>query len=176
MATWKQQGGYIEKYLIALEQFSVAADRDALEQQTKLLAKRINTAATSNADMAKLSTSISASDRKALEALSTSAIIESTHGKVLSRVLQRDALLIGTQLAVMSAMLAKFNDMIASRALLKLDENYRVNIVQPFVESGSYPQLGTKQWQTILSRQHNSTNCRRQLHCQERLCRFGSKT
>ncbi len=61
------------------------------------------------------------------------------HGQALARILQRDADMIGTQLKLLSKVLATYAEWIGARNDIEIKEFYRESVVKPFAATGDLP-------------------------------------
>ena len=71
-------------------------------------------------------------ERTALAKLS-GLVARQVHGQALARVLERDAPMIGTQLKLMSKILATYSEWIRARSDMELKAFYDAQVVKPFI-------------------------------------------
>jgi len=66
-------------------------------------------------------------------------VAREVHGQALARILQRDADMIGTQLKLLSKVLATYAEWIGARNDIEIKEFYRESVVKPFAATGDLP-------------------------------------
>ena len=92
---------------------------------------------------------LSADERTAIAKLA-GLVARQVHGQALARILERDADMIGTQLKVLSKVLATYAAWIRARSDMEFQTFYRESVVKPFVAPGELPGGWDKDVRTYL--------------------------
>ena len=126
------------EYFAHLEQFAKQDISASFETAAGGLVDSINKMGNALENNPKANAKISNAERTALAKLS-GLVARQVHGKALARILKRDASMIGTQLKLMSKILATYSEWIRARSDMELKEFYRERVVKPFVATGELP-------------------------------------
>jgi hypothetical protein len=129
----------LAEYFDDLEQFAKQDISTPFETATGGLIDSINKVGKGVENNPKANATISSAERTALAKLS-GLVARQVHGQALARVLERDAPMIGTQLKLMSKILATYSEWIRARSDVELKEFYRDRVVKPFVGTGELPE------------------------------------
>ncbi len=136
--TSNQLLGLLAEYFAALEQFAKQNVSASFETATGGLIDSINKVSTAVENDPKAKAKISDAERNALAKLS-GLVAHQVHGQALARILERDASMIGTQLKLISKILATYAEWIRARSDMELKDFYRDQVVKPFVANGELP-------------------------------------
>jgi hypothetical protein len=128
----------LAEYFGDLERFAKQDISTSFETGTGGLVDSINKIGNAVENNPKANAKISDAERTSLAKLS-GLVARQVHGQVLARVLERDASMIGTQLKLMSKILATYSEWIRARSDMELKEFYRDRVVKPFVGTGELP-------------------------------------
>ncbi len=128
----------LAEYFAGLEQFAKQDISTPFETATGGLVDSINKSGQVVENNPKANAKISDAERTALAKLS-GLVARQVHGQAIARVLERDASMIGTQLKLMSKILATYSEWIRDRSDMELKEVYREQVVKPFVGTGELP-------------------------------------
>jgi len=128
----------LAEYFADLEQFAKQDISTSFETGTGGLVDSINKIGKTVENNSKANAKISDAERTALAKLS-GLVARQVHGQALARVLERDTSMIGTQLKLMSKILATYSEWIRARSDMELKEFYRDRVVKPFVGTGELP-------------------------------------
>jgi hypothetical protein len=124
--------GLLAEYFADLEQFAKQDISTPFEMATGGLVDSINRISDALATNPQARATVSEAEHTSLAKLS-GLVAYQVHGQVLARVLERDASMIGTQLKLMSKILATYSGWIRARSNMELQEFYSNRIVKPFV-------------------------------------------
>lgn len=136
--TSNQLLGMLAEYFDDLEQFAKQDISTSFEAATGGLVDSINKVGKAVEKNPKANAKISDAERSALAKLS-GLVARQVHGQAVAKVLERDAPMIGTQLKLMSKILATYSKWINDRSFMELEEFYRDRVVKPFVATGELP-------------------------------------
>jgi len=128
----------LAEYFADLEQFAKQDISTSFETATGGLVDSINKVGSTVESNTQAKAKISDAERTSLAKLS-GLVARQVHGQALARVLERDASMIGTQLKLMSKILATYSEWIRARSDMELKEFYRDRVVKPFVATGDLP-------------------------------------
>ncbi|HVO83099.1 MAG TPA: hypothetical protein VMU60_01620 [Syntrophobacteria bacterium] len=128
----------LAEYFADLEQFAKQDISTSFETATGGLVDGINKVGQAVESNPQAKAKISDAERTALAKLS-GLVARQVHGYALARILERDASMIGTQLKLMSKILATYSEWILARSTMELKEFYRDRVVKPFAASGELP-------------------------------------
>jgi hypothetical protein len=148
----------LAEYFADLEQFAKQDISASFETATGGLVDSINKVGGTLENNTQAKAKISDAERTSLSKLS-GMVARQVHGQALARILERDAVMIGTQLKLMSKILATYSEWIRSRSDMELKEFYRDRVVKPFVVSGDLP----GKWEQDVRRYLQGTNLSGQL-------------
>jgi len=148
----------LAEYFADLEQFAKQDISTSFETATGELVDSINKVGGTVENNTQAKAKISDAERTSLAKLS-GLVARQVHGQALAQVLERDATMIGTQLKLMSKILATYSEWIRSRSDIELKEFYRDRVVKPFVATGDLP----GQWEQNVRRYLQGTNLSAQL-------------
>lgn len=136
-------------YFANLEQFATQDVGGSVEMATGGLTDSINKLGAAIENNPEAKATLSASERTAIAKLS-GAVARQVHGQALARILERDAAMIGTQLKLLSKVLATYAEWIGVRSEMEIKALYRDNVVKPFVAAGELPGGWDKDVRTYL--------------------------
>jgi len=125
-------------YFASLGQFAKQDVGGSVETATKGLTDSINKLGSAIENNPEAKAKLSDSERTAIAKLS-GAVARQVHGQALARILERDAGMIGTQLKLLSKVLATYAAWIGARSEMEIKELYRDNVVKPFAASKELP-------------------------------------
>jgi hypothetical protein len=128
----------LAEYFTDLEQFAKQDVAASMETATGGLVDSINKVGSTVENNTQAKAKISDAERTSLSKLS-GLVARQVHGQALARILERDAVMIGTQLKLMSKILATYSEWIRSRSDMEIKEFYRDRVVKPFVATGDLP-------------------------------------
>lgn len=148
----------LAEYFADLEQFAKQDISASFETATGGLVDSINKAGSTVENNTQAKAKISDAERTSLSKLS-GMVARQVHGQALAQILERDAVMIGTQLKLMSKILATYSEWIRSRSDMELKEFYRDRVVKPFVATGDLP----GKWEQDVRRYLQGTNLSAQL-------------
>jgi len=129
----------LAEYFAGLEEFAKQDISTPFETETGGLVDSINKAGNTVEKNPEAKKKISDAERASIAKLS-GLVARQVHGQALARVLERDAPMIGTQLKLMSKILATYSEWIRARSDMELKEFYRDRVVKPFVGTGELPE------------------------------------
>ena len=158
VTTSNQLLALLAEYFADLEQFAKQDISTSFETATGELVDSINKVGGTVENNTQAKAKISDAERTSLAKLS-GLVARQVHGQALAQVLERDATMIGTQLKLMSKILATYSEWIRSRSDIELKEFYRDRVVKPFVATGDLP----GQWEQNVRRYLQGTNLSAQL-------------
>jgi hypothetical protein len=158
VTTSNQLLALLAEYFADLEQFAKQDISTSFETATGGLVDSINKVGSTVENNTQAKAKISDAERTSLSKLS-GLVARQVHGQALAQILERDAVMIGTQLKLMSKILATYSEWIRSRSDMELKEFYRDRVVKPFVASGDLP----GKWEQDVRRYLQGTNLSAQL-------------
>jgi hypothetical protein len=158
VTTSNQLLALLAEYFADLEQFAKQDISTSFETATGGLVDSINKVGGTVENNTQAKAKISDAERTSLAKLS-GLVARQVHGQALAQILERDAVMIGTQLKLMSKILATYSEWIRSRSDMELKEFYRDRVVKPFVASGDLP----GKWEQDVRRYLQGTNLSAQL-------------
>jgi len=126
------------EYFANLEKFAKQEISASFETATGGLIDSINDVSQAVEASPQAKAKISNAERASLAKLS-GLVARQVHGQALARVLERDASMIGTQLKLMSKILATYSEWIRTRSDMELQEFYRGRVEKPFVGTEELP-------------------------------------
>lgn len=128
----------LSEYFSNLEAFAKQDVGASVEMATGGLTDSINALGQAIQKNPEAKAAFSDEERSAIAKLS-GLVARQAHGQALARTLERDADMIGTQLKLLSKVLAQYADWIRTRNDMQLKDFYRDRIVKPFAASGDLP-------------------------------------
>jgi hypothetical protein len=128
----------LAEYFADLEQFAKQDISTSFETATGGLVDSINKVGSTVEKNTQAKAKISDAERSSLSKLS-GLVARQVHGQALAQILDRDAVMIGTQLKLMSKILVTYSEWIRSRSDMELKKFYRDQVVKPFVATGDLP-------------------------------------
>lgn len=143
------QVALLGEYFGSLEKFAKQDVAGSVETATGGLTDSINKLGLAIARNPQAKATFSDGDRTAIAKLS-GQVARQVHGQALARILERDAALIGTQLKLLSKVLATYAEWIGARSDMEFKTFYRENVEKPFVASGELPAAWDKDVRTYL--------------------------
>ena len=158
VTTSNQLLALLAEYFADLEQFAKQDISTSFETATGGLVDSINKVGSTVENNTQAKAKISDAERNSLSRLS-GLVARQVHGQALAQILERDAVMIGTQLKLMSKILATYSEWIRSRSDMELKEFYRDRVVKPFVAQGDLP----GKWEQDVRRYLQGTNLSAQL-------------
>jgi len=158
VTTSNQLLALLAEYFADLEQFAKQDISTSFETATGGLVDSINKVGSTVENNTQAKAKISDAERNSLSRLS-GLVARQVHGQALAQILERDAVMIGTQLKLMSKILATYSEWIRSRSDMELKEFYRDRVVKPFVATGDLP----GKWEQDVRRYLQGTNLSAQL-------------
>jgi hypothetical protein len=138
VTTSNQLLALLAEYFADLEQFAKQDISTSFETATGGLVDSINKVGSTVENNTQSKAKISDAERTSLSKLS-GLVARQVHGQALAQILDRDAVMIGTQLKLMSKILAAYSEWIRSRSDMELKEFYRDRVVKPFMATGDLP-------------------------------------
>src|SRR5436190_23470642 len=132
------QVALIGAYFASLEQFAKQDVGGSVETAASGLTDSINKLGSAIENNPEAKAKLSESERNAIAKLS-GAVARQVHGQALARILERDADMIGTQLKLISKVLATYAGWIGARSEMEITELYREHVVKPFAAPGELP-------------------------------------
>lgn len=148
----------LAEYFADLEQFAKQDISTSFETATGGLVDSINKVGGTVENNTQAKAKISDAERTSLSKLS-GMVARQVHGQALAEILERDAVMIGTQLKLMGKILATYSEWIRSRSDMELKEFYRDRVLKPFVATGDLP----GKWEQDVRRYLQGTNLSAQL-------------
>ena len=133
-----EQVALLGEYFSDLGQFAKQDVAGSVETATGGLLASINRVGLAIEDNPQAHAKISEAEQTALAKLS-GLVARQVHGQALARILERDASMIGTQLKLLSKVLATYAEWIGARSDMELKEFYRERVVKPFSAAGDLP-------------------------------------
>jgi len=133
-----EQVALLGEYFSDLSRFAKEDVGGSVETAMGGLTSNINRLGLAIEDNPQAKAKLSDAEKTAIAKLS-GLVARQVHGQALSRILERDAGMIGTQLKLLSKVLATYADWINSRSDMELKEFYRDHVVKPFSAAGSLP-------------------------------------
>jgi len=158
VTTSNQLLALLAEYFADLEQFAKQDISTSFETATGGLVDSINKVGSTVENNTQAKAKISDAERNSLSKLS-GLVARQVHGQALAQILERDAVMTGTQLKLMSKILATYSEWIRSRSDIELKEFYRDRVVKPFVAQGDLP----GKWEQDVRRYLQGTNLSAQL-------------
>ena len=131
------------EYLSDLEQFAKKDTSSSFGTAITGLVENISNLGRSVISDDKALIGINDDERSSLSKLS-GLISRQVHGQLLAHLLERDAATIGTQLRLLSKILAVYSDWIRERNDMILEDFYRTRVLGPFAGMGELPASWTK--------------------------------
>jgi hypothetical protein len=152
------QVALLSEYFETLAQYANQDVGGAVEKSTGGLTDSINALGLAIQDNPEAKARLSDAQRTAIGKLA-GLVAHQVHGQALSRILERDAAMIGTQLALLSKVLATYAEWIGARNDMEMKDFYRANVMGPFVATGDLP----AQWDNNVRTYLQQTNVSAQL-------------
>jgi len=128
----------LAEYFTGLDQFAKQEVSTSFETASSGLIESINGISKAVENDSKAKAKISDAERTSLAKLS-GLVARQVHGQALARVLERDAAMIGTQLKLMSKILATYSEWIRARSDMDLNDFYKDRVRKPFLGSDKLP-------------------------------------
>jgi ATP phosphoribosyltransferase regulatory subunit HisZ len=138
VATSNRQLALLGEYFTTLQQFAREDIAGSFEAATGDLTQSINDVGAAIETNPQAKATISEPERMAIGKLA-GLVAQQIHGAVLTKILTRDAALIGTQLTLISKTLTTYSSWIGDRMDFELADEYKTSVVRPFVDSGDLP-------------------------------------
>jgi len=133
-----EQVALLGEYFSDLGQFAKQDVASSVETATGGLLASINRVGLAIENDPQAKAKISETEQTAIAKLS-GLVARQVHGQALARILERDASMIGTQLKLLSKVLATYAEWIGARSDMELKEFYRERVVKPFSAAGELP-------------------------------------
>jgi len=133
-----EQVALLGEYFSNLGQFAKQDVAGSVEAATGGLVANINKVGLAIESNPQAKARISEAEQTAIAKLS-GLVARQVHGQALARILERDAGMIGTQLKLLSKVLATYAEWIGARSDMELREYYRERVVKPFSAAGDLP-------------------------------------
>ena len=138
VATSNRQLALLGEYFTTLQQFAREDIAGSFEAATGDLTQSINDVGAAIETNPQAKATISEPERMAIGKLA-GLVAQQIHGAVLTKILTRDAALIGTQLTLISKTLTTYSSWIGDRMDFDLADEYKTSVVRPFADSGDLP-------------------------------------
>jgi hypothetical protein len=136
--TSDEQVALLREYFSDLGQFANQDIAGSVETATGGLLASINKTGLAIENNPQAQAKISDAEQTAIAKLS-GLVARQVHGQALARILERDAGMIGTQLKLLSKVLATYAEWIGVRSDMELKEFYRERVVKPFSATADLP-------------------------------------
>jgi hypothetical protein len=143
------QVALLGEYFASLQQFAKQDVAGSVETATAGLTGGINRLGVAIENNPQAKARLSEPERTAIAKLA-GLVAREVHGQALSRILERDAKMIGTQLTLLAKVLATYAEWIGARNDMEIEQFYRQNVVKPFAAAGDLPAGWDKDVRTYL--------------------------
>jgi len=143
------QVAFLGEYFADLEQFAKQDVASSVETATGSLTDSINQLGLAIENNPEAKAKLSDAERTSIAKLA-GLVARQVHGQALARILERDAAMIGTQLKLLSKVLATYAEWINARSDMEIKAFYRDNVVKPFAAAGDLPAGWDKDVRTYL--------------------------
>lgn len=143
------QAALFGEYFASLQQFAKQDVAGSVETATAGLASSINRLGVAIENNPQAKARLSEPERTAIAKLA-GLVAREVHGQALSRILERDAKMIGTQLTLLAKVLATYAEWIGARNDMEIEQFYRQSVVKPFTATGELPAGWDKDVRTYL--------------------------
>ena len=143
------QVALLGEYFASLQAFAKQDVATPVEAATSSLTESINKLGLAIENNPEAKAKLTDGERGAIAKLA-GQVARQIHGQALAGILERDAGMIGTQLKLLSKVLASYVSWIEARNKIQFDAFYRDSVVKPFVAAGDLPASWDKDARTYL--------------------------